>query len=261
MCPNVSATLIAAEVKNGRNGRMIPLTRKVGVMSAVRSHNAVPEPRDDSSGGNAQRALRADAEHNRERILNAARELVRRDGIDVPLATIARRAGVGVATLYRRFPTRNDLIAAVYAEQRQRCIDVLHASMRDPDAWRGLCSLISTVCSIQAVDQGFNGILATQLPDAIDAKHDDYLFALDSLDQLVSAAHAQRRLRLGVTGTDVLLIVLANSAVVGGDRRRSLAASRRLVAHLLAGIGAPETLVSLPTEDIVLDDLVRERLG
>lgn len=230
-------------------------------MSSVRSHNTVSGSRDDTSDGEGKRELRADAEHNRERILVAARELVTRDGIDVPLATIAQQAGVGVATLYRRFPTRNDLIAAVCAEQRQRCIDVLQASIKDSDAWRGLCTLVSTVCSMQAVDQGFNGILRSQLPGAIDAQHDDYLFALDSLDKLVSAAHAQRSLRPGVTGTDILLIVLANSGVVGVDRRRSLNASRRLVAHLLTGIGAPGTRVSLPVEEIALDDLVRERLG
>ena len=58
--------------------------------------------------------MRADAERNRERILVAARDAFAERGIDVPMDEIARQAGVGVATLYRRFPARSDLVAAAF---------------------------------------------------------------------------------------------------------------------------------------------------
>ena len=58
--------------------------------------------------------LRADAEDNRERVLEAARELFAERGLDVPLREVARRAGVGPATLYRRFPTKQSLVDAAF---------------------------------------------------------------------------------------------------------------------------------------------------
>ena len=62
----------------------------------------------------ARQALRADAERNRQRLIAAAREVFAERGLDVPIEDIARHAGVGVATLYRRFPTRADLIAGAF---------------------------------------------------------------------------------------------------------------------------------------------------
>ena len=72
------------------------------------SHNPAPE-RSTSAAGRG--GLRADAERNRERVLSAAREVFAEQGLDASTNEIARRAGVGVATLFRRFPTRDDLVA------------------------------------------------------------------------------------------------------------------------------------------------------
>ncbi|WP_166983042.1 TetR/AcrR family transcriptional regulator [Paramicrobacterium fandaimingii] len=230
-------------------------------MSASRSHNTASGRLDDGADQADNRMLRADAERNKVRILAAARELFARDGIDVPLASIAQQAGVGVATLYRRFPTRNDLISAAFVEESKRCVDVVQRSLDDSDPWHGICVLVSTVCSMQAVDQGFNRVLASHLPGLTDDEQSDYLFALESLDRLVKAAHAERQLRPGITGTDILLIVLANSGVVSRDPRRSLAASRRLVAHLLTAIGAADVALPHAVGETGLDELLRERLG
>ena len=64
--------------------------------------------------------LRADARRNREELLDVARQVIREQGVDASLRDIARRAGVGIATLYRHFPTRDDLIAAIIGEGIQR---------------------------------------------------------------------------------------------------------------------------------------------
>ena len=61
-------------------------------------------------------SLRRDARANRDRILEAARASFATDGVDVPVEAIAQRAGVGMGTLYRRFPTKQDLVEAVIAE-------------------------------------------------------------------------------------------------------------------------------------------------
>src|SRR5690242_18254064 len=90
--------------------------------------------------------LRADAARNRSQIVEAARDLFRTRGIDVPLSTVARRAGVGVATLFRRFPTREALVNEVFAEQIVRCEAVLEEAVAEPDPWCGFRRLVEFAC-------------------------------------------------------------------------------------------------------------------
>ncbi|MFD0891150.1 helix-turn-helix domain-containing protein, partial [Streptosporangium algeriense] len=79
----------------------------------------------------ARPALRADAARNRERVTAAARRMFAERGLDVPFEDIARQAGVGVATLYRRFPTREDLVAAAYEDGMTAYADAVAAALDD----------------------------------------------------------------------------------------------------------------------------------
>lgn len=81
--------------------------------------------------------LRSDAQDNRDRILAVAREAFAAEGLDVPMRALARRAGVGPATLYRRFPTKEALVVEVFAEQMAACTAAVDAGLADPDPWRG----------------------------------------------------------------------------------------------------------------------------
>src|ERR1044072_205262 len=92
----------------------------------------------ESSRIAGQDRLRADALRNRRRILEAARVVFAEHGIDAPMATVARRAGVGVATLYRRFPTRDALVRAAFGHQMDTCGRALTEALADPDPWRGV---------------------------------------------------------------------------------------------------------------------------
>src|SRR3954468_18341900 len=98
--------------------------------------------------------LRADAARNREAIVEAAREVFAEHGLDAPLDDIARRAGTGNATLYRRFPTRGDLIAAVFAERMLEHLDAVQRALTDPDPWAGFASYIQAATAMQARDRG-----------------------------------------------------------------------------------------------------------
>src|SRR3954468_9021673 len=98
--------------------------------------------------------LRADAARNREAIVQAAREVFAEQGLDAPLDDIARRAGTGNATLYRRFPTRCDLVAAVFADRMVEHLEAVEAALADQDAWRGFASYVQTVGAMQARDRG-----------------------------------------------------------------------------------------------------------
>src|SRR3978361_2560967 len=84
--------------------------------------------------------LRADAARNREAIVEAARAVFAEHGLDAPLDEIAKRAGTGNATLYRRFPTRGDLVAAVFADRMAEHLDAVQAGLADEDPWRGFAS-------------------------------------------------------------------------------------------------------------------------
>ena len=87
--------------------------------------------------------LRADARRNRDQIVAAALDLFLDRGIDVPLEEIANRAGVGIGTLYRRFPDRNTLTRAVAYEGLHRMVDMAQAAWQDePDAWQALCRFL-----------------------------------------------------------------------------------------------------------------------
>ncbi|WP_291410363.1 helix-turn-helix domain-containing protein [Actinophytocola sp.] len=79
--------------------------------------------------------LRGDAERNRDRVLVAARRLYAAEGFAVAMAAVAREAGVGVATLFRRFPTREDLVAAVFADTMDAYATTTTAALADP--WHG----------------------------------------------------------------------------------------------------------------------------
>ncbi|MGX1032686.1 AcrR family transcriptional regulator [Streptomyces ambofaciens] len=77
--------------------------------------------------------LRSDAEDNRERILDAARALFAAQGLRVPMREVARRAGVGPATLYRRFPAKQELITEACKDQLRACRAIVDEGLAHPD--------------------------------------------------------------------------------------------------------------------------------
>jgi AcrR family transcriptional regulator len=202
--------------------------------------------------------LRADAQHNRDRILEAAREAFTTQGIDVPLTAIARRAGVGAATLYRRFPTRAHLVTEAFAEQLARCVAILDEALEDPDPWHGFCYVLDKVCAMQATDRGFTAAFLSQFPDAIDYDR-ERTRAENRLAQLVQRAKDAGQLRDDFDHTDITLLLLANSGVVGQSQHVSLAASRRLVTYLLQAFQAGHTEPLPPPAPLGLHQIHRPR--
>uniref|UniRef100_UPI0012925D24 TetR/AcrR family transcriptional regulator n=1 Tax=Streptomyces sp. E5N91 TaxID=1851996 RepID=UPI0012925D24 len=94
------------------------------------SHNPAEHTTGEAAAP-APDALRADARRNRERVLEAAREVFSARGVDAPMSAVARRAGVGVATLYRRFPTRSSLVAAAFDDQLTVCAAAFDEALAD----------------------------------------------------------------------------------------------------------------------------------
>ena len=182
-------------------------------------------------------SLRADAERNRRRIVEAAQAVFAEAGLEVPLEVIAQRAGVGIATLYRRFPTREDLVAASFAPKMAAYRAAVAAALQAADAWDGLCSFAARACAMQAADRGLSDVLAQTFPTAkaFEAQRAE---AYHKLAELVGRAQAQGSLRPDFVMEDFVLLLMANAGVVQATREVAPEASRRFVALLLDGFRA-----------------------
>src|SRR6266566_3882151 len=96
------------------------------------------------------RPLRRDAQRNRDAILAAARQVFCDHGLEAPLEEIARRAGVGIGTLYRRFPSRVELLDAVLADTVQAHVDAAEQALAMNDPWDGFTYYLEETCRLQA---------------------------------------------------------------------------------------------------------------
>src|SRR3712207_5485108 len=106
-----------------------------------------------------ERPLRADAERNRTRMLDAARTLFAERGLDVSMDDIAREAGVGVGTAYRRFRSRDEIVDALFDERLEQMQARARAAAEDPDAWHALVEFFTGSLRAQAQDRGFKQLL------------------------------------------------------------------------------------------------------
>src|SRR6516225_10472446 len=107
----------------------------------------------------AVRPLRRDAERNRQRILKAAAEVFNERGLDVSLDEIARHAGVGVGTVYRRFRTKEELIEALFLDRLDSVAAIADEADANPDAWCGLVSFMERMAEIMEGDLGLRQML------------------------------------------------------------------------------------------------------
>src|SRR3954470_1181492 len=110
--------------------------------------------------------LRADAARNKEALVEAARAVFAELGLDAPLDEIAKRAGTGNATLYRRFPTRGDLVAAVFAERMAEHVQAVEVALQAPDPWAGFCSYVQAITTMQARDRGIADLVTMDVSAA-----------------------------------------------------------------------------------------------
>lgn len=173
--------------------------------------------------------LRSDASDNRERILEAARAAFATEGLNVPMREIARRAEVGPATLYRRFPTKEALVTEAFTEQLSACHAIVDEGLADPDPWHGFRLVIEKICELHALDRGFTSAFMTAFPHAIDfAAGRDY--AMKAIAELARRAKADGRLRPDFVVDDLVLVFMANSGIRAATPAARVAASRRFAA-------------------------------
>ena len=154
----------------------------------------------------SERALRADAERNRQRLISAAQALFRERGLDVGVAEIAQRAGVGRGTLFRNFPTKQDLIAAIVIERMKEATEYGRTLLDAPDAGEALFGFLEEIVGRQQLDRClFDAVADTFLAnEEIRAAH---AAVLRGLDDLLTRAKEAGAVRSDVGAMDVLMLV------------------------------------------------------
>ena len=178
--------------------------------------------------------LRSDAERNRRRILAAAEAVFATEGVQAPMEHVARRAGVGIGTLYRRFPNREALIEMLFADRLSRLYDALEDSRREPDAWVAIVRFFELMLEFQTSASGLTGFLVGRLCGP--AQGDEVRGRLLPLvEETVERAKEQGTLRDGVTTEDIVVVVYMLGGVAAGLGRE---ASRRYLQIMLDGLRA-----------------------
>lgn len=179
--------------------------------------------------------LRADAKHNRELIVAAARTAFAAEGLDVSMAEIARRAGVGFATAQRRFPTKQALVLEVVRDQVVGLAEATApAAGEDANAWDAFAAPIRACCAHQASEPGLAGALAQVLAAVDDPNTGAPAIAL--FERLADAAKASGDLYDDITLDDVFLVIKANAGVVANSPNDAESASARFVELVLRSL-------------------------
>ncbi len=151
------------------------------------------------------RPLRADAERNRRRILAAAAELFAQRGLEVGLDEIARQAGVGTATVYRRFPEKSVLIEALFEDRIEAMIRLDERACADPDPWTGLVTMLEGMAQMQLENRGLKELVfSAACPGRALPDRRTELVPLIGL--LVRRAQASGQLRADLDPTDIAMI-------------------------------------------------------
>lgn len=171
---------------------------------------------------------RADAERNRNALAAAARDVFAEQGLDAPLEHVAKRAGVGIATLYRNFPTRAALLDVVLAETVATHREIVRRALERPDPWDGLTAYLTEICEVAAAADRSAGKTMAVAGIRVYAQ----------LSELVSRAQASGQLRGDVAPTDLLCLTVGIGRIIEVTASMGADAWRRQLALALDGLRA-----------------------
>ena len=191
------------------------------------------------------RPLRRDAELNRQRILRAAAEIFTEQGLEATLDDVAQRAGVGVGTVYRRFPDKEALADALFTDRLDALVTLAEDALADPDEWGSLVSFLEQAGALLAADRGLRQLFmfATYGYDRVGQAR---ARMQPLVSTLLSRAQAAGAVRADLCPTDVPLIEFMLAGVAEYARNARPQVWRRYLALLLDGLrperAGPSTL-------------------
>jgi AcrR family transcriptional regulator len=185
----------------------------------------------------SERPLRADARLNHDRILDAAARAFARDGAEASLKAIAQDAGVGIGTLYRRFPTRETLVEATYRSESAKLCDAAGVLLDALPPDRALRAWMDRFIDYLAAKHGMADALHAVLTSQDDLRMRTRGMLTDALADLLAAGATDGSLRDDLPATDVLMALGGIALIADTPAQRPLAG--RLLDLLLAGVRAP----------------------
>jgi len=210
-----------------------------------------------SRDGSSERPLRRDAERNRQRILAAAAELFTERGLDATLDDVARAAGVGIGTVYRRFPDKETLVSELFRDRIDALVTVAEQACAVPDPWRGLVTFIEFVASAMAGDSGLRQLMMFGTYD-----RDQVCYARDRMrpviSRLVERAQVSGDLRPDFSATDVKMIAFMLGSIAEYAASVTPEIWRRYLVMLIDGLRpARDGVTELPVSAPSVTDLAR----
>jgi AcrR family transcriptional regulator len=161
-------------------------------------------------GLNGDRPLRADARRNHERILRAARSVFADQGIDAQIDDVAKRAKVGVGTVYRHFPTKEALVDALVRERFTEIAGYAEEALQHDDAWEGFSGLLWRASERNAADRCFCDVIAFTDKSAIVEETGLAGFT----EQLMDRAKAAGELRADASLEDIAMLMCGAGSVM-----------------------------------------------
>jgi AcrR family transcriptional regulator len=182
--------------------------------------------------------VRADAQENHDRLLEAAARAFARDGADASLKAVAQDAGVGIGTLYRRFPTRDRLIEATYRNETKRLCEAAPALLAGGDAVTALRAWMERFVDYMDVKHGMGAALHAILISDGDQRMRTRDLLTEAIATLIRAGAEQGTIRPGVDPYDLLMGLGGVTLIAGQENQRELAS--RLLDLLLHGACAPD---------------------
>jgi AcrR family transcriptional regulator len=178
--------------------------------------------------------LRADAQRNRDRLLEVAVRAFSHDGPDVPLDAIAKEAGVGIGTLYRHFPTREALVEAAYRNELAKLCDAAPVLLDTAPAAEAMRTWMDRFVDYMATKRGMADALRAVIASGGNPYSESKDRMTGALSALLDAGAAAGSLRSDVEAGDVLMSLFGVSLTAGEPEQRDQA--RRLLDLLMDGL-------------------------
>jgi len=202
------------------------------------------------AAGTDGRPLRKDAQRTRALVLDTARTLFAERGIDVSFDEIARAAGVGVGTVYRRFPDREALVDALFADKIEKLLAIVGQASEVTDPWESIVQFVERGTAQMCADRALAEVImcASDVHEAFARRRDDVTAAVESVLRRAQEAGV---LRPGVEVTD--LAFLTHMVSLAGTRAGDETA-RRYVALVLDALRARPDVGPLPGRPLSMDD-------
>jgi AcrR family transcriptional regulator len=185
----------------------------------------------------AERPTRADAVRNRTKVLAAAREAFAEEGLESEMAAIAARAGVGVGTVYRHFPTKVALLTALIEEHFELLAEIgEHAAAESGDTWEAIEQMLWRSAELTAEDQGMCEVLASKPKESAGLPASLRLRELTG--RLVEKAKAEGTMRADATIDDIPMVMCGFGRIAAAQKDGSPMDWRRYLQLMLDGLRA-----------------------